>query len=305
MASQRSARTHRGRGEACGAVMTDETVRCRWYAASRSTCTAQPPTRAKAKRNSKWRNAALRAEAVGFVFHDPNVHPLPRPSMPTEADGSAASSPRCAAPPGGARPPGLRRPLGVVRDPDTGELLRLVMECVEGPTIDRFLSDQRRRGRLPLPEATVRANMHEKHIAHRDIKPEKILISDHGRTVKTCNFGLVMSMPEAPPYEPGASSLWYMASELLLEKADYGVVVDAWQRHGRAHQREGAGRDEEGQLREIFDVAVILVHACLTAYAKVDALTPWNCAGKKKWCHRRWLRSCSWFLGFLVSDLTT
>nr|CAB3493863.1 unnamed protein product [Digitaria exilis] len=73
--------------------------------------------------------------------------------MPTEADGSAASSPRCAAPPGGARPP------GVVRDPDTGELLRLVMECVEGPTIDRFLSDQRRRGRLPLPEATVRAVM--------------------------------------------------------------------------------------------------------------------------------------------------
>ncbi|RLN39709.1 hypothetical protein C2845_PM01G33780 [Panicum miliaceum] len=159
--------------------------------------------------------------------------------------------------------------LGVVRDPATAEL-RLVMECVGGPSIDRFVRDQRRRGCLLLPEATVRAvmwqvlegakKMHDQRIVHRDIKPENILVSDDGRAVKICDFGLAMSMSEAPPYEPDAGSLWYMAPELLLEKPDYDERVDTWSLGCvMAHLIDGNvlfgdGRNEEGQLREIFDV---------------------------------------------------
>ncbi|XP_034570497.2 putative cyclin-dependent kinase F-2, partial [Setaria viridis] len=158
---------------------------------------------------------------------------------------------------------------GVVRDPATAEL-RLVMECVGGPSIHGFLRDQGSRGRLPLPEATVRAvmwqlltgakAMHEKHIFHRDIKPENLLISDDGRTVKICDFGMAISLSEAPPYEPDAGTLWYMAPELLLEKEDYNALVDTWALgcvmaeliNGKMLIDEG--RDEDGQLREIFEV---------------------------------------------------
>ncbi|CAL4934988.1 unnamed protein product [Urochloa decumbens] len=158
---------------------------------------------------------------------------------------------------------------GVVRDPATAEL-GLVMECVGGPSVGEFLREQRRRGLLPLPESTVRAamwqlltgakRMHEKHVVHRDIKPENILVAGDGRAVKICDFGLAMSMSASPPYDPDAGSLWYMAPELLLEKDDYDALVDTWSLgcvmaeliNGKVLFEEG--RDEEGQLVEIFDV---------------------------------------------------
>ncbi|CAL4926443.1 unnamed protein product [Urochloa decumbens] len=275
------------------------------------------------------------------LFHDPDVHELPRPPPATETAGSATPSPRCATPVAATRkrsrveafgsteeyeetcllgeggfgavvkarhrdtgeavaikrltdpdPDGggvwreevLREArlhetcgdhpfivgfLGVVRDPATAEL-GLVMECVGGPSVGEFLREQRRRGRLPLPEATVRAamwqlltgakRMHEKHVVHRDMKPENILVSGDGRAVKICDFGLAMSMSESPPYDPDAGSLWYMAPELLLEKDDYDALVDTWSLgcvmaeliNGKVLFEEG--RDEEGQLVEIFDV---------------------------------------------------
>ncbi|KAG0548363.1 hypothetical protein BDA96_01G160500 [Sorghum bicolor] len=158
---------------------------------------------------------------------------------------------------------------GLVRDPATTEL-RLVMECVGGPSIEKFLRAQRRRGSLPLPEATVRTimwqlltgaeKMHEERIIHRDIKPDNILISDDGKAVKICDFGLAMSMSEASTtYEPDGT-LWYMAPEVLLEKPDCDALVDSWSLgcvmaeliNGQVLFEDG--RDEEGQARSIFDV---------------------------------------------------
>ncbi|CAN6287386.1 unnamed protein product [Urochloa humidicola] len=166
---------------------------------------------------------------------------------------------------------------GVVRDPATAEL-GLVMECVGGPTVAEFLRQRRRRrrdGAPPLlPEATVRAAMwqlltgarwmhDEKRVVHRDIKPENILVAGDGRAVKICDFGLAMSTSSepSPPHDPDpdAGSLWYMAPELLLEKEDYDARVDTWSLgcvmaeliNGEVLFEEG--RDEEGQLREIFD----------------------------------------------------
>ncbi|KAL6637210.1 hypothetical protein ACP70R_024782 [Stipagrostis hirtigluma subsp. patula] len=154
---------------------------------------------------------------------------------------------------------------GVVRDPATEDLC-LVMECV-GPSLHDFLR-QRRRGSPPLPEATVRAvmwqlltgakKMHERGIVHRDIKPENVLLNDDHTVVKICDFGLAMSMSEAPPYEP-AGTLWYKAPEMLLEMPDYGALVDTWSlgcvmAELITRKPLFQGFHEDGQLCAIFDV---------------------------------------------------
>ncbi|OEL26291.1 putative cyclin-dependent kinase F-2 [Dichanthelium oligosanthes] len=107
---------------------------------------------------------------------------------------------------------------GIVRNPSTSRLC-LVMECVDGPSLHDYLHHQR-RGLPKLPEATVRAvmwqlltaakKMHDSRIVHRDIKPEKILVGGDHRAVKICDFGLAMSLSEAPPYEQ-AGTLFYKA----------------------------------------------------------------------------------------------
>ncbi|KAF8758028.1 hypothetical protein HU200_010804 [Digitaria exilis] len=141
---------------------------------------------------------------------------------------------------------------GVVRDPSTSRIC-LVMECVDGPSLHDYLHHHRLRPRRRgapslLPEATVRAamwqllgaakKMHESRVIHRDIKPENILVAGDHRSVKICDFGLAMSMSDAPPYEQ-AGTLEYKAPEMLLEIPDYGAA--------------GGGGDD-GQLVAIFDL---------------------------------------------------
>ncbi|CAO2036099.1 unnamed protein product [Urochloa humidicola] len=123
---------------------------------------------------------------------------------------------------------------GVIRAPGTMDL-RLVMECV-GPSLHNLLR-QRRRGRPPLPEATVRAamwqlltgakRMHAARVVHRDIKPQNILVGEAHSVVKICDFGLAMSTEDPPPYGY-AGTLCYMAPEILLQKPDYDTQVDVW-----------------------------------------------------------------------------
>ncbi|KAF8681662.1 hypothetical protein HU200_045087 [Digitaria exilis] len=162
---------------------------------------------------------------------------------------------------------------GVVRDPSTSRIC-LVMECVDGPSLHDYLHHHRPRRRgAPslLPEATVRAamwqllgaakKMHESRVIHRDIKPENILVAGDHRSVKICDFGLAMSMSDAPPYEQ-AGTLEYKAPEMLLEIPDYGAAVDAWSlgcvmaeiiASGTPLFGKGGG-DDDGQLVAIFDL---------------------------------------------------
>ncbi|KAF7037137.1 hypothetical protein CFC21_047594 [Triticum aestivum] len=110
--------------------------------------------------------------------------------------------------------------------------LSLVMEYV-GPSLHDVLH-RARRG-CPFQEDVVRFLMRQLlsgadhmhrlcHVVHRDIKPENVLVGDG---VKICDFGLAMSMSQAPPYgHHGTRS--YMAPEILLGKPDYDATVDAW-----------------------------------------------------------------------------
>src|SRR3984957_6192430 len=76
----------------------------------------------------------------------------------------------------------------------------IVLEYVEGETLkDRI----RRMGRLPIPEAVAYAieisralgAAHARHIVHRDVKPQNVLI-DQGGSAKVTAFGLARTLGE-------------------------------------------------------------------------------------------------------------
>src|SRR5271167_5172671 len=80
---------------------------------------------------------------------------------------------------------------------ESGDVLALVMELVEGPT----LADRIKEGAIPLEEALPIAKQigealeyaHERGIVHRDLKPANIKVTPEG-TVKVLDFGLAKAL---------------------------------------------------------------------------------------------------------------
>src|SRR5204863_2803687 len=88
---------------------------------------------------------------------------------------------------------------------DAGGVRALVMELVEGPTLDERI----RAGPMPLDEALAVARQiadalefaHERGIIHRDLKPANIKLTRDG-AVKVLDFGLAKALDDRP--EPGS-----------------------------------------------------------------------------------------------------
>jgi serine/threonine protein kinase len=95
---------------------------------------------------------------------------------------------------------------------ESGSLRALVMELVEGPTLEELIE---RSGGLPLGEALSIARQiadaleaaHEQGIVHRDLKPANIKVKDDG-TVKVLDFGLAKALDVGRhPGSPGQLSM--------------------------------------------------------------------------------------------------
>ena len=109
----------------------------------------------------------------------------------------------------------------------------LVMEYVEGPTLDELV---RERGRLTPDEAApllwqvadALVAAHAAGIAHRDVKPSNVLV-EHGRLAKLADFGIarVASDPSLTQTGMVTGSPAYLAPEIATGTGG-GAAADVW-----------------------------------------------------------------------------
>ncbi|XP_040597042.1 sperm motility kinase-like [Mesocricetus auratus] len=108
----------------------------------------------------------------------------------------------------------------------------LVMEYVAGDDLEIFLRDKtylKEEEARPIFQQVVSAVhfLHQRLVAHRDIKLENILI-DRAGNVKLCDFGMAIQLEEGQKLKNVCGSLFYMAPEILARKPYDGLAVDMW-----------------------------------------------------------------------------
>ena len=111
--------------------------------------------------------------------------------------------------------PGVAQGVEKARVDPLGECL--VMEWVEGVTLDRYLAGHPGRAearRLVLQLLDAVEHIHRHGIAHRDLKPANIMVTDNGGQVKIVDFGLADTDAHLTLKQP-AGTAGYMAPEQL------------------------------------------------------------------------------------------
>ena len=116
---------------------------------------------------------------------------------------------------------------------NTKELL-LVMEFVEGESLYSYLKSKNER-RLGEDETRGLFRQillaiqycHKRNIAHRDIKLENILLTDH-YTIKIIDFGFSIYTPHRTKLKNFCGTPSYMAPEIVTKKEYNAINADMW-----------------------------------------------------------------------------
>ena len=136
----------------------------------------------------------------------------------------------------------------------------IVFEYVEGETLKERI---RRQGRLPIPEAVAYAieiaralgAAHARHIVHRDVKPQNVLIDEEG-SAKVTDFGIARTLDEEGLTADGRvlGTTDYVSPEQALGQPVTGqsdlyslgdrALRDAHRRGPVQGREPGRGRDE-------------------------------------------------------------
>lgn len=74
---------------------------------------------------------------------------------------------------------------------------------------------------------------HSRHVWHRDLKPQNILIDWKSRKIRIADFGLAKCvfsrlLPSTRPLTHEIVTLWYRAPEVILGSSQYTAAIDVW-----------------------------------------------------------------------------
>ena len=102
----------------------------------------------------------------------------------------------------------------------------IVMELVEGFPLDRFAAELNfeQKARLLREVARGLAAAHERHLLHRDLKPDNVIVGPDMRP-RILDFGLALSLDEASQSRRGfeGNAALCFAGASAGETADRGV----------------------------------------------------------------------------------
>jgi serine/threonine protein kinase len=114
-----------------------------------------------------------------------------------------------------------------------GGMSFLVLEHIQGLSVDRMIEDRQSRGDpfpaleaidLLIPVADALAVVHQAGLAHRDVKPANVMLAPAGRVV-LMDFGLVVPHADRIGNRIVAGSLPYMAPEALTGDVGDGAAA--------------------------------------------------------------------------------
>lgn len=72
------------------------------------------------------------------------------------------------------------------------------------------------------------AHIHSAGVAHRDIKPQNLLVNTYTHELKLCDFGSAKVLVKGEPNISYICSRYYRAPELIFGATDYTTAIDVW-----------------------------------------------------------------------------
>jgi glycogen synthase kinase 3 beta len=72
------------------------------------------------------------------------------------------------------------------------------------------------------------AFIHSFGFAHRDIKPQNLLVDPTSQVLKLCDFGSAKKLVKGEPNVAYICSRYYRAPELIFGATEYAPIIDVW-----------------------------------------------------------------------------